>query len=97
MFQLRRSVRGGMAGKDPLPTGFADRGGIGAGERRKHVLRAIRQQDLAAGLESLSSPSQTSEMIGVAQAAASNRRTLGLHPAATMSARVTFSVKRRAE
>ena len=33
-------------------------------------------------------------MIGVPQAAASNSRTLGEQPAATMSARVTFSVKR---
>ena len=33
-------------------------------------------------------------MMGVAQAAASKRRTLGLQPARTMSARVTLRVKR---
>ena len=46
------------------------------------------------GANSSSSPSQASLMIGVAHAAASNSRTLGDQPAATMSARVTLSVKR---
>jgi hypothetical protein len=39
-------------------------------------------------------PCQRSLMIGVPQAAASNRRTLGDQPASIMSARVTFKVKR---
>jgi hypothetical protein len=41
-----------------------------------------------------SSPSQGSVRIGVPQAAASNSRTLGDHPARTMSRRVTLSVNR---
>jgi hypothetical protein len=48
------------------------------------------------GSNSVSMPSHRSETIGVAQAPASNRRTLGLYPARIMSARVTFSVKRLA-
>jgi len=35
--------------------------------------------------------------MGTPQAAASKRRTLGEYPASTMSARVTFSVKRCAQ
>ncbi len=49
------------------------------------------------GSSMLSIPSHLSEMIGVAQAPASNRRTEGDQPAAIMSARVTFSVKREAQ
>ena len=48
----------------------------------------------APGERIASSPSQLSDRMGVPQAAASNRRTLGLWPARTMSARVTFRVKR---
>jgi hypothetical protein len=40
------------------------------------------------------SPGQLSLITGTPVAAASKRRTLGDHPAAIMSARVTFSVKR---
>ena len=43
---------------------------------------------------SVSSPAQRSLTIGVPQAAASNRRTLGDQPAFTMSVRVMLSVKR---
>ena len=39
-------------------------------------------------------PGHTSLITGTPQAAASNRRTLGDHPAATMSLRVMLSVKR---
>jgi hypothetical protein len=48
------------------------------------------------GANSWSIPSQMSEMIGVAQAPASNRRTEGDQPARIMSSRVTFRVKREA-
>jgi hypothetical protein len=49
------------------------------------------------GTSTSSIPFHRSEMIGVPHAAASNSRTEGDQPAATMSARVTFSVKREAE
>ena len=48
------------------------------------------------GSSSVSRPAQRSDTIGVPQAAASNSRTEGDHPAAIMSARVTFSVQRQA-
>jgi hypothetical protein len=48
------------------------------------------------GVKNVSIPSQRSETIGIPQAAASNRRTLGLKPAAIISRRVTFNVKRLA-
>lgn len=48
------------------------------------------------GVNTVSMPSHTSERIGTPQAAASNRRMLGLNPTATMSARVMFRVNRLA-
>ena len=54
----------------------------------------LGDQDRSPSRNSVSSPGQRSLMIGVPQAAASNSRTLGDQPAARMSARVTFSVKR---
>jgi hypothetical protein len=49
------------------------------------------------GVKRLSIPSHLSEITGTAQAAATNSRTEGDQPAAIMSARVTFNVKREAE
>jgi hypothetical protein len=49
------------------------------------------------GTSRSSMPSQRSEMTGTPHAPASKRRTEGDQPAAIMSARVTFSVKRDAE
>jgi hypothetical protein len=63
--------------------------------RQRSVSLGVRAMSLSeSGVNRVSRPSQASLMIGVPHAAASKSRTLGDHPAATMSARVTFSVNR---
>ena len=51
------------------------------GQDLEHVVGASASRISRPGSKSVSSPSQTSEMIGVPQAAASNSRTLGRQPA----------------
>jgi hypothetical protein len=67
------------------------------GERFDNLAGRVGEDDLAAGHQQVLDPSQRSEMTGTPHAPASNRRTEGDQPAAIMSARVTFSVKRDAE
>ena len=67
------------------------RRGSGAVAKQRTTSSAVSASKISApGWNSSSSPGQTSLMIGTPQLAASNRRTQGDQPAATMSARVTF-------
>ena len=64
---------------------------------RKHSITSVLSCAITIssfGRKISASPGQSSEMIGVPHAAASNSRTLGEYPAARMSARVRFKVKR---
>ena len=96
-FQLLGAVGGGVLvehpGAGPLPEGAAlVLGDLAQVLEHLAGVRAVRISSPI--LKKVPRPGHSSLMIGVAQAAASNRRTLGEKPAATMSARVTFRVKR---
>jgi hypothetical protein len=89
-----------VGGEHARARGLAEGAAVGLGEvahRAQGVVGRVGDEDLAPGASTSSSPGHQSLTMGVAHAAASNRRTLGLHPAAIMSARVTLSVKRCAE
>jgi hypothetical protein len=60
------------------------------------LIRAGGEQNFAAGRQHVLDPAPDVRNDGVEHEAASNSRTLGLQPAATMSERVTFSVYRLA-
>ncbi len=64
------------------------------GERADDPVAVVRDEDGFSVGEQDIKPLHLSLMIGVPQAAASNSLTLGDQPAAIMSARVTFRVKR---
>ena len=94
--ELLGTLAGAVMGENAALRGGSD-GACRPLQRFEHGGRIVGEDDLFTRREDLSIPGQRSEMIGVAQAAASNSRTDGDQPAAIMSARVTFSVNREAE
>jgi hypothetical protein len=90
-FELGGAVVGRVGGEHACAGAQADRA-VALAQVPRHVVSATRIS--RPGSKNASMPSHQSVITGTPQAAASKRRTLGDHPAATMSARVTLSVNR---